>query len=75
MWETGKIPAQLQWVITVLMPKGNGDFRRIGSLDLMWKVVEGIMDDRFSAIALHDCLQGFVNSSVIGTAIIEVKLV
>jgi hypothetical protein len=33
VWEEGKIPTQLGWVITVLIPKGGGDYRGIGLLE------------------------------------------
>jgi hypothetical protein len=40
----GKIPQQLTWVIVVLLLKGSGDYRGIGLLKPIWKVVECIMD-------------------------------
>jgi hypothetical protein len=44
IWMQGKIPQQLTWVIVVLLPKGGGDYRGIGLLEPLWKVVERIMD-------------------------------
>ncbi len=32
VWDEGKIPIQLGWVVTVLIPKGGGDYRGIGLL-------------------------------------------
>ena len=46
IWETGVIPQQLLWVIVVLIPKGGGDYRGIGLLEPIWKVLEAIMDKR-----------------------------
>ncbi len=40
IWMQGKILQQLTWVIVVLLPKGGGDYRGIGLLELLWKVVE-----------------------------------
>ncbi len=40
IWSQGQIPKQLTWVIVVLLPKGVGDYRGIGLLELLWKVVE-----------------------------------
>ncbi len=40
IWNRGKIPEQMSWMIVVLLPKGGGDFRGIGLLDPFWKVVE-----------------------------------
>jgi hypothetical protein len=32
IWDKGKIPIQLEWVVTVLIPKGGGDYCGIGLL-------------------------------------------
>jgi len=40
VWEEGRIPTQLGWVVTVLIPKGGGDYRGIGLLEPIWKVIE-----------------------------------
>ncbi len=45
-------------MIAVLLPNGGGDYRGIGLLDPIWKVVEKVMVARFSVIKLHDCLHG-----------------
>ena len=44
IWRTGSIPRQMVWVIVVLIPKGGGDYRGIGLLEPLWKVIEKIMD-------------------------------
>jgi hypothetical protein len=33
VWDEGKIPIQLGWVVTVLIPKGGGDYPGIGLLE------------------------------------------
>ena len=44
VWTTGTIPTQMTWImIIVLLPKGGGDYRGIGLLDPIWKVVEKVM--------------------------------
>ena len=43
VWMTGDIPQQLRWIIVVLIPKGGGDYRGIGLLEPMWKVIEAVM--------------------------------
>ena len=58
VWTHGIIPRQMLWSIVVLIPKGGGDYRGIGLLDPIWKVLERIMDRRLDAIELHDCLHG-----------------
>jgi hypothetical protein len=42
-WESGPVPTQMSWMVIVLLPKGGGDYRGIGLLDPMWKVVKKIM--------------------------------
>ncbi len=43
-WTHGEIPCQLLWIIVVLIPKGGGDYRGIGLLEPIWKVIERIID-------------------------------
>jgi hypothetical protein len=33
IWEHGSVPKQMRWEIIVLLPKGGGDYRRIGLLE------------------------------------------
>ena len=74
IWEHGSIPQQMTWMVIVLLPKGGGDYRGIGLLEPLWKVVEVLMDKRFLAIEFHDCLHGFLAGRGTGTATMEVKL-
>ena len=73
-WNHGEIPRQLLWIIVVLIPKGGGDYRGIGLLEPIWKVIERIIDHRLDAFVLHDSLHGCRNKRGIGPAIIEAKL-
>ena len=76
IWETGEIPRQMLWIIVVLIPKGNsGDFRGIGLLEVLWKVLEKVLDALLSTIELHDALHGFRAGRGCGTGIMEAKLV
>ena len=74
IWEKGELPTQLTWVIIILIPKGKGDFRGIGLLEPIWKVMENVIDGRLQIIQLHDCLHGFMKGRGTGTATIEAKL-
>ena len=76
IWETGEIPRQMLRTIMVLIPKGNsGDFQGIGLLEVIWKVVEKVIDARLSSsIDLHDVLHGFREGRGCGTGIMEAKL-
>jgi hypothetical protein len=61
-------------VIVVLLPKGGGDYRGIGLLEPLWKVVECIMDRQLNALPLHEALHRCWNRRGTGTAILEAKL-
>ena len=61
--------------IVVLIPKGNsGDYRGIGLLEVIWKLIERVLDERMSAIEVHDSLHGFRAKRGGGTGIMEAKL-
>ncbi len=74
IWTQGKILQHLTWVIVVLLQKGGGDYRGIGLLELLWKVVERIMDRQLNTLPLHEALHGCQNGHGTGTAILETKL-
>ena len=75
IWETGEIPYQMLRVIVVLIPKGSsGDYRGIGLLEVVWKLIERVVDARLSKIELHDALHGFRAKCGCGTGIMEAKL-
>ncbi len=74
VWTHGIIPRQMLWSIVVLIPKGGGDYRGIGLLKPIWKVLEQVMDRRLDAIKLHDCLHGCRADRGTGTGVIEAKL-
>ena len=75
VWLHGKIMQQLTWIIVVLLPKGGGDYRGIGLLETIWKVVERIMDWGLNIILLYEVLHGCCDGCGMGTAMIEAKLV
>ena len=75
VWDMGKIPIQLGWVVTVLTLKGGGDYRGIGLPKPIWKIIEQVMVKRLEVIALHNSLHGCCNGQGTGTAVIEVRLV
>ena len=60
----------------VLIPKGKGDYRGIGLVEVIWKVVAVILNRRFtSSITFHDVLHGFRAGRSTGTATLEAKLI
>jgi hypothetical protein len=54
--------------------KGGGDYRSIGLLEPIWKIIERVMKVRLDAIELHESLHGCRNKRGTGTAVIEAKL-
>jgi hypothetical protein len=74
VWTTSTIPRQLLWIIVVLIPKGGGDFDRIGLLESIWKVLERIVDLQLAMIDLHDTFHGCHTHRGTGTVVIEAKL-
>ncbi len=74
VWETGTIPRQLGWIIIVLIPKGGGDYRGIGLLEPIRKIIERVMDQRLNAIPLHKSLHGCREGRGTRTAVIKAKL-
>ena len=56
-------------------PQGEKDYRGIGLVEVMWKVVAVILNRRFtSSITYHDALHGFRAGRGTETATLEVKL-
>ena len=61
--------------MVVLIPKGKKDYRGIGLVEVMWKVVAAILNRRFKAsINYHDFLHGFRAGCGTGTATLYAKL-
>ena len=70
------LPSQMVWSTVVLLPKGGGGFRGIGLLEIIWKLIESIINRRImQKVKFHDCLHGFVPKRGTGTGCIEAKLV
>ncbi len=63
VWTHGIIPHQMLWSIVVLIPKGGGDYRGIGLLEPIWKVLKRIMDCTLDAIELHDSLMAAAHTA------------
>ena len=62
------------WIVVVLLPKGNNNYRGICLLDPLWKVIEVIMDKQLECPEYHDCLHDFLAGPGTRTATLEVKL-
>jgi hypothetical protein len=76
IFNTGEIPEErMTWSILVLIPKTSGGTRGIGLLEIMWKVISSIINNRLQeSIPFHDSLHGFRCSRGTGTASLNAKL-
>ena len=45
----GELAEEARWQAVVLIPKGKKDYRGIGLVEVMWKVVAAILNLRFTA--------------------------
>ena len=74
MWYHRTTPTELGWTILILGPKVKVDTRRIGILEVQWKVMEAIIDTRTNkAVTFHDVLYRFFAGGGTETAIVELK--
>ena len=59
----------------VLIPKGGGDYRGIGLVEVIWKAVAAILNFRFTVgITYHDLFYGFQVGWGTGTDTLEINL-
>ena len=74
-FQKGKLAEEAMWQAVVLIPKGNNDYRSIGLVEVMWKVVAEILNHRITAsITYHDLLHDFRVGHGTGTSTLEAKL-
>ena len=72
----GDLEEEAPWQAVVLIPKGKKDYRGIGLVEVMWKVLAAILNPCFTAsITYHEALHGFRAGRGTGTATLEAKLV
>ena len=65
----GVLDKEATWQAIVLIPKGKKDYRGIGLLEVVWKVVAAVLNRGFtSSITYHNFLHGFRAGLGIGTA-------
>ena len=70
-----KLVDEAAWQTMVLIPKGKGEFRGIGLVEVTWKLLTVILHRRLTTgIKLHDVLHGFREGRGTGTATLEAKL-
>ena len=60
MWDNRPIQTKLGRTVLVLIPKANADNGGIRMLEIVWKVVEAVIDTQIKAVVqFHDVLHGF----------------
>ena len=73
-WD-GVFAKEATWQAVVLIPKGKKDYRGIGLVEVVWKVVAEILNRRFtSSITYHDALHGFRAGRGMGTTTLEANM-
>ena len=65
----------LRVVVALITKESSGDYCGIGLLEVVWKLIERVVDERLSKIELHDALRGFRAKHGCGTGIMKAKLV
>ena len=69
------ISKDLVWTILIILPKVSVYSRGINLLEVLWKVVEAIIDTRIKIVGkFHGVLHGFHASRSTGMAIMELKM-
>ena len=72
----GDLAEEATWQAVVLIPKGGKEYRGIGLVEVMWKVVAAVLNLRLTAsITYHEFLHGFWAGHGTGTATLEAKLI
>ena len=70
-----ELDEEAMWQVVVMIPKGRQEYRGIGIVEVMWKVVAAILHRRLTAsITYHDFLHGFWAGRGTGTSTLEAKL-
>ena len=71
----GKLAEEAAWQTVVMTPKGKGEFRGIGLVEVTWKVIAVILHRRLTTgLQLHDALHGFQEGRGTGTDTLKAKL-
>ena len=74
-WE-GKLAEEATWQAVVIIPKGRHEYRGIGLVEVIWKVVAAILHSWLTAsITYHDFLHGFRAGRGTGTSTLKAKLI
>ena len=71
----GRLMEERTWQKFVIIPKGNRGFRVIGLVEVLWKALPGVINQRVGvAVQFHGILHGFWVGRVIGTTSLKANL-
>ena len=71
----GEMDEEATWQAVVMIPKGRKEYRGIGLVEVMWKVVAAVLHRHLTtSITYHDFLHGFWAGCGTGTTTLEAKL-
>ena len=72
MWDSRTLPTELSWTILVLLPKFHASTQGICLLEVLWNVVEAIIDTWINTVVkFYDVLHGFSSNRGMGVAIMD----
>ena len=75
VFREGHLTEECTWRTIVLIPKGNSNFCGIRLVEVLWKIVTGILNCRLTtAIQFHDTLHGFCTGRGTGTTSLEATM-
>ena len=75
MWESTTFLTELIWTILVLPPKGHVETWGIGLLEVLWKIVEAIIDTQIKlVVTFHNVIHGFRTKRGTGMKIMELNM-
>ena len=77
MLRDGTVPVEIAWANMVLILKGEGGYRGIGMVEVLWKVYSVVVNCWLKRnVVLHDALRGFIEGRGMGmeTATLKAKL-
>ena len=69
------VPEYIVWVTMVLLPKGKGEYRGIGIVEVLWNVCSVMVNCWLKrTVVMHHALHGFREGKGIGMVTLEAKL-
>ena len=71
----GTLPVVIVWAKMFLIPKGKGEYRGIGLVEVLWKVFSVMVNFQLKrSVVLHGTLHGCITVRGMGTAKLEKNL-